>query len=248
MIRVACVSDVHTKLYIDLFEKALREVDFDKVDIFLFAGDMIYKGNVEDLFKIIAVIEKVGVKFPIYACFGNEEYENLYDQLREIGKNKIIFLEDEFVSIQIPKKGKTIGLIATKGSLAEPTRWQEQNFPNIREIYQQRIKKIDELASTFNTDIRILLFHYAPTFLTVVGEPEKAYPQIASPAYEKIILNEKYKIDAVFHGHAHRGIKFAFLKNRIPIYNVALPVRKQITVVDLPRPPSRGSILKYLAQ
>ena len=63
MIRVACVSDVHTKLYIDLFEKALREVDFDKVDIFLFAGDMIYKGNVEDLFKIIAVSKRWGLNF-----------------------------------------------------------------------------------------------------------------------------------------------------------------------------------------
>ena len=243
MIRVACVSDVHSPKFLGLFEDALGKIDSENVDLFLFAGDMIYKGNADELNRIIKMLEENGIKFPIYSCFGNEEYENLYDRLRSIGKDKIIFLEDEIVRIQ--KRGKSIGIIGTKGSLAEPTWWQSKNLPRIREIYKERIKKIEKLAGQFDTEIRILLFHYAPTYLTVVGEPKRSYPQMGTPEFEKIILNNKYKINAVFHGHAHKGKKFIFLKNRIPIYNVALPLRKEITIVELPKPPSRSSLLSY---
>jgi len=241
---VACVSDVHSPKYLGLFKDALRKIDNNKVDLFLFAGDIIYKGKVDELKTIISVLEDFHIKFPIYACFGNEEYDNLYEELKEIGKDKIIFLEDELVFLH--KAGLTVGIIGTKGSLAEPTWWQQKNFPEIKEIYKKRVKIIEDLAGKLNTDIRILLLHYAPTYSTVIGEPIRAHPQIGDPAFEKIILNQKFKIDVVFHGHAHRGRKFSLLKNMVPIYNVAFPLRKEITVVNLPRPPSHGSLLNYL--
>ena len=142
MIRVACVSDVHAPKYLELFKSALSKLDQDRIDLFLFAGDMIFKGKVDELNKIIELLEDSGVQFPIYSCFGNEEFDNLYDRLREIGKNKIIFLEDELISIK--KKGKSIGIIGTKGSLAEPTWWQARNIPDIRELYRRRIKVIEK--------------------------------------------------------------------------------------------------------
>ena len=244
MIRVACVSDVHSPRYLDLFKITLRKIRDIEIDLFLLAGDMIYKGDFEQLNSVIAALEENGVKFPVYSCFGNEEYDNLYEKLRGIGKSKVIFLEEELVSIKI--REFSVEIIGTKGSLKDPTWWQAKNIPDIREIYRERVKIIDELAAKFVADIRILLFHYAPTHLTVIGEPERAHPQMGAPAYEKIILNNKYKINAVFHGHAHRGKKFALLKNRIPIYNVAMPLRKSITVVTLPRPAGRGSLLSYV--
>ena len=244
MIRVACVSDVHSPKYLELFRSALRKIAIESIDLFLFAGDIIYKGKIDELYKIITLLEKSGIKFPIYSCFGNEEFDNLYDKLKEIGKDVIIFLNDELVSIK--RKGQTIGIIGTKGSLAQPTWWQDKNIPNIREIYKKRIDKVEKLLKQLKFDINILLFHYAPTYLTVIGEPKRAHPQMGTPAYEKVILNKEIKIDVVFHGHAHKGRKFTLLKNRIPIYNVAFPLRQKITIVDLPRPPSRGSLLSYL--
>ncbi len=244
MIRVACVSDVHSPKYLDLFKNVMRKIETDSIDLFLLGGDMVYKGKVEELNKIISIIEDSGILFPIYACFGNEEFDNLYDDLREIGKNKIVFLEDELISIQ--KIGKNIGIIGTKGSLAEPTWWQAKNIPEIRTIYKDRIKKIEELAMQLDNDIRILLLHYAPTYLTVIGESKQSYPQVGDPAFERIILNPKFRFTAVFHGHSHKGRIFTLLKNRVPIYNVALPLRRKITIVDLPRPPDRGSLLSYL--
>ncbi|MHA1264806.1 MAG: metallophosphoesterase family protein [Candidatus Helarchaeota archaeon] len=244
MIRIACVSDVHAPRYLDLFKASLEKIKHKEIDIFLLAGDIIYKGVVRELTRVITLLEDYNIKFPVYACFGNEEYDNLYEDLKLLGKDKIIFLEDELISLK--RKAKKIGIIGTKGSLAQPTWWQAKNIPNIREIYRMRIKKIEELAQkNTNYDIKILLIHYAPTYKTVVGEPERAYPQMGTKALEKVILNPNYKITAVVHGHAHKGRKLAILGNRVPVYNVALPLRKEITILTFPRPPMRGSLLSY---
>lgn len=245
MIRVACVSDVHSPKYLELFSMALRKVDGNTIDLFLLGGDMIYKGNVKELGKLMELLTENSIKFPVYACFGNEEYDNLYPALREIGRDKIIFLEDEFISVE--RRDKTIGIVGTKGSLAEPTWWQAKNIPNIRTQFKNRVKTVEKLIGQMdNCDIRILLSHYATTYKTVIGEPERAFQQMGTPAFEKIVTNPKYKIDIVFHGHAHKGRKFALLNNNVPVYNVAIPLKREITVVNLPRPPVRSSILSYL--
>jgi len=247
MIRVACVSDVHAPKNFEIFKEALKKLEEMEIDLFLFAGDMIYKGKLDEIQKVLALLEKMNIKFPIYACFGNEEFDQLYDQLREISKGKIIYLNDE--AAIIVRKEYTIGLIGTKGSLMKPTSWQLKINPEIREQYINRVSLIKRLASSqFNKEvkIRILLMHYTPTYLTLAGENKIFYSRLGDPSYEKVILNPSLKFDVVFHGHAHKGLKFVLLENRVPIYNVAIPLRKEITLIDLPRPPSRGSLLSYL--
>jgi len=246
MIRVACVSDIHSPKNFEIFESALKKLRDTEIDLFLFAGDMVSKGKVDEIQKILASLEGLDIDFPIYACFGNEEYDFLYDQLRELCDDKVIYLQDELVVLQ--RKEYKIALIGTKGSLAQPTQWQTQNIPNIKEQYENRVNIIEKLASQIGKEIniRILLMHYAPTYLTLFGENERAYAQLGSPDYEKIILNPSFKFDVVFHGHAHKGTKFVLLKNRVPIYNAAITLRKEISLVNLPKPPSRGSLLSYI--
>lgn len=247
MIRVACVSDVHAPKNFEVFKEALKKLEAEEIDLFLFAGDMIYKGKIDEIQKILALLESISIKFPIYACFGNEEFDQLYDQLRKISEGKIVYLNDEAAIIQ--RKEYKIGIIGTKGSLAEPTSWQIKNIPKIREQYINRVSSIEKLVSfqfTKEVNLRILLMHYAPTYLTLAGENKMFYSRLGDPSYEKIILNPSFKFDVVFHGHAHNGLKFVLLKNTVPIYNVAIPLRKEVTIINLPRPPSRGSLLSYL--
>jgi len=246
MIRVACVSDVHAPKNFEVFKEALKKLEEEEIDLFLFAGDMIYKGEINEIQSITTLLERYNIKFPIYACYGNEEFDQLYDQLREISEGKIVYLNDEEAIIR--RKEYLVGIIGTKGSLLEPTSWQIKNIPNIKEQYSNRINLVGNLAAQFKKEVnlRILLMHYAPTYLTLAGENKKFYSRLGTPAFEKIIMNPSFKFDVVFHGHSHNGLKFVLLKNTVPIYNVAIPLRKEVTIIDLPRPPSRGSLLSYL--
>lgn len=246
MIQVACVSDIHAPKNFEIFKSAVEKLRTLKIDLFLFAGDIVSKGRIDEIQGILALLEGLDIEFPVYACFGNEEYDYLYDQIREVCGDKVIYLQDELIVLQ--RKEYKIGLIGTKGSLAQPTKWQIQNIPNIREQYENRVNLVEKLALQFNKEInlRILLMHYAPTYLTLAGENERSYAQLGTPEYEKVILNSSFKFDVVFHGHAHKGTKFVLLKNRVPIYNVAIPLRKEITLINLPKPPSRGSLLSYI--
>jgi predicted phosphodiesterase len=67
MIQVACVSDVHAPKNFEVFKEALKKLEEKEIDLFLFGGDMIYKGKIDEIQKILALLENMNIKFPIYA-------------------------------------------------------------------------------------------------------------------------------------------------------------------------------------
>ncbi len=77
MIRVACVSDVHAPKNFEVFKEALKKLEEEELDLFLFAGDMISKGKIDAIQEILELLEGLHIRFPVYACFGNEEYDYL---------------------------------------------------------------------------------------------------------------------------------------------------------------------------
>ena len=187
---------------------------------------------------MIEFVNTTKYKFEIIiGVFGNEEYNPLHDKIIKIAANKIKFLRDESLIIEL--KEKTIGIVGSKGSLDRPTYWQSKYIPEITKIYTERIKKLEDLLRNLKTDFKILLIHYPPTYLTLHGEKLQAYPSIGCRRLEPVL--KKYPPDVVIHGHSHVGSKFAYLAS-IPIYNVAFPLRKSITSIELP---TKGSLLSY---
>jgi hypothetical protein len=69
---------------------------------------------------------------------------------------------------------------------------------------------------------RLALLHYAPIQATVVGEPCEIYPFLGTSRLEEPLL--RYPVDAVVHGHVHRGTPEGRTVNGIPVYNVAKPL------------------------
>ena len=57
---------------------------------------------------------------------------------------------------------------------------------------------------------------------TVENEPLEIFPFLGSSRLEEPLL--RYAVDAVFHGHAHRGTLEGRTVNGIPVYNVAKPL------------------------
>jgi Icc-related predicted phosphoesterase len=221
---IAATSDVHSPRFFEEFVKAIDRMNV-KPDIFLLAGDMISRGEVAEYEKIYnALFGKI--KCPIVACFGNQEYQQMKDSIKQKYR-EIKFLDDEATVLQI---GSTyVGIIGTTGSLDTPTPWQKANVPNIEKIYKERIGIVDRLLQRLRTHITILLMHYAPTYKTLEGENPRFYSSMGTQQFEPIIWSRKPTL--VVHGHSHRGRKMAWV-DTVPVFNVCFMLNKEIVIID----------------
>ena len=83
------------------------------------------------------------------------------------------------------------------------------------------------------------MLHYSPIRGTVEGEPPEIFPYLGSSRLEEPI--NRYRVSAVFHGHAHRGTPEGRTATGVPVYNVAMPLlarlnpdRPPYLIVELP--------------
>jgi Icc-related predicted phosphoesterase len=222
---IAATSDIHSPIYYENFVRAV-DVLQAKPDLFLLAGDIVDKGNVEEYRKILnALFGKINC--PIIACFGNSEFgKETTDRIKERYK-EITFLEDESIEINIGDK--IVGIVGSKGSLDRPTYWQSRNLPGIEEEYAERIEKVKRLILELKSDFKIFLTHYAPTYKILEGENVNAYPELGSQGMEKALLESRPNL--VICGHAHKGRKQVWIDN-IPVFNVGLMLNGRIVLID----------------
>ena len=223
---IAGVSDIHSPKYFEEFRKAIR--DAPEPDLLLICGDVVYKGDHEEVKRVESVIREY-ISCPVVGCFGNEEYEP--ETVKKFSKI-IHFLNDDSLILDV--RGKKIGIVGSKGSLDKPTWWQKRNIPGIERTYSERIERLRSLLLEMDAEMRILITHYAPTYLTLRGENPKAFPQMGSLRMEKMI--KETMPDLVIHGHSHRGKSYAEIATvfrKIPVYNVALPLNHKITLIKI---------------
>jgi Icc-related predicted phosphoesterase len=221
---IAATADVHSPRYFEDFVKAIDGLKV-KPDLMFLAGDMIERGSVEEYERIYNVFFGK-ITCPIIACFGNNEYQDLREQIKQKYK-EIKFLDDEACVVQVGQVA--VGVVGTTGSLDEPTRWQKANIPNIENIYRSRVALVDNLLQRMKTDFSILMIHYAPTYKILQGENPNFYKNMGSMMYEPVLINRKPNL--VITAHSHKGSKSAWV-DTVPIFNVALPLNKQIVVID----------------
>jgi Icc-related predicted phosphoesterase len=106
-----------------------------------------------------------------------------------------------------------------RGSLGA---WGE---PAIKMFVQEALHeamKLEAALAKLRTPRRIALLHYSPITGTLAGEPAEIFPFLGSSRLEDPLL--RYPVDAVFHGHAHRGALEGKTLNGVPVYNVAKPL------------------------
>jgi len=221
---IAATSDVHSPRFFEEFVKAVDSLNV-KPDLLVLAGDMIERGNVAEYEKIRNVFFGKFV-CPIVACFGNEEFSEMREEIKEKYK-EIKFLDDEATILQIGQV--IVGIVGTTGSLDEPTRWQKANVPNIEVLYRNRVRIVDNLLQRMKAHITILLMHYAPSYKILQGENPNFFKSMGSIAYEQVLLERKPTL--VINGHSHKGSKMAWV-DTVPIFNVSFPLNKEIVVID----------------
>lgn len=221
---IAATADVHAPQYYEDFIRALDRVNV-RPDLFLLAGDMINRGDLNEYDKIYnALFGKFSC--PIVSCFGNNEFQELRDKIRQ-KYTDIKFLDDDSLIMKIG--AASVGIVGTTGGLDTPTPWQKNNVPNIEKIYQERVSFVDRHLLRLAVDLKIVLMHYAPTYKTMVGENPRFFTSMGSKMYEPVFLERKPNL--VIHGHMHRGTKQAWL-DTIPIFNVAISLNHNIVIID----------------
>jgi Icc-related predicted phosphoesterase len=94
--------------------------------------------------------------------------------------------------------------------------------------------KLEAALARLRTQRRVAVLHYAPVRATVEGEPVEIFPYLGSSRLEEPI--NRYRVSAVFHGHAHRGQPEGKTVNGTPVYNVAKPLLQRLFT---DRPPLR---------
>lgn len=235
--RIAAVGDIHGHEHLEAFRRDLDHLE--SVDLFLLAGDTTDRNDMEAFGLVLEAIRQ-RVDAPLWAVFGNNEYAQ--DQPAYIARYgeryRVRFLQDEDAVFEA--RGTRIRIIGSLGSLDRPTYWQRTNLPHLAVEYRERVETLDRLLR--GDDARLLLTHYPPTYATMGGEKEAWRPELGCKALEPVLRSRRPTI--VVHGHIHRGIPFADLAARsgtldafteaaVPVHNVAYPVRRAITLLDV---------------
>ncbi|EZQ11115.1 MULTISPECIES: metallophosphoesterase [Acidianus] len=215
---IASISDIHSPKYLREFFIALKMLP--KVNIVLLAGDLVDRGK----YSHFEPIYKALIETNVIAVFGNEDFREEREKYRE-NFPKVKWLDDE--SIEISYEGETLNIIGSEGVITKPTFWQktkgiDENF------YMKRKNKIIEMLCT-SKGKTILLTHYAPTFVTVYGERESAYPGLGYNLLEE----SPCKPDLAIHGHAHFSRRTFGVVGKTRVYNVALPANGKFVIIEI---------------
>jgi Icc-related predicted phosphoesterase len=239
-VRVAAIGDLHVNKDSAGTLRALFGQASAAADLLLLCGDLTDYGTAEEA-KILAD-ELIGVvNVPMVAVLGNHDYESgTPGDVREVLTHAgVRVLDGEACEIE------GVGIAGAKGFCGGFGRgslgaWGESAIKMFVQEALNEAMKLESALAKLRTERRIALLHYAPITGTVEGEPVEIYPFLGSSRLEEPLL--RYPVDAVFHGHAHRGTLEARTINGVPVYNVAKPLllRKQpdkppFVVIELPR-------------
>jgi hypothetical protein len=114
----------------------------------------------------------------------------------------------------------------------------------VRETVEEA-QKLESALARLHTARRVAILHYSPIRATVEGEPPELYPFLGSSRLEEPL--DRHPVDLVFHGHAHRGCPEARTRSGVPVYNVCLPLLRDLApdgpplrIVELPAAAAPG--------
>lgn len=241
-VRIAAIGDLHvSKTSQGVFQQLFSQIS-SSADVLALCGDFTDYGLPEEA-RILARELTTSVKIPVLAVLGNHDYEGGKED--EIVK----ILQDAGVTVLDGEATEVhgIGFAGVKGFCGGFGRgalgpWGEAAVKRFVQEAVDESLKLESALARLRTQRRVALLHYAPIRGTVEGEPVEIFPYLGSSRLEEPI--NRYRVSAVFHGHAHRGTPEAKTSTGVPVYNVAMPLlaRKQpdrppFLIVEIPREP-----------
>ena len=221
-LRIAAVADIHVKktgsgTLQPMFSKAAEEAD-----VLLLCGDLTDYGTIEET-KILAKEITSALRIPAIGVLGNHDFES------GLEKDVVSILTDAGVT-RLDGDATVVhgvGFAGVKGFAGGFGRralgaWGEKIIKDFVHETINEALKLETALARLRTSQKIAVLHYSPIQATVGGEPLEIVAFLGSSRLEEPL--DRYRVNAVFHGHAHRGTAEGRTKNGAPVYNVAMPV------------------------
>ena len=221
-VRIGALGDVH---YTRTPDPAMRELlarAGRECDVLLLCGDLTDHGLAEEAQALARDLHS-SVSVPVIAVLGNHDFEG--DQQDEITRvlcdSGVRMLDGDATEV------KGVGFAGVKGFCGGFGRralgpWGERIIKDfVREAVDEALKLESALARLRHKP-RIAVLHYSPIQETVEGEPVEIFTFLGSSRLEEPL--SRYHVEAVFHGHAHRGKPEGKTALGVPVYNVSLPL------------------------
>jgi Icc-related predicted phosphoesterase len=233
-VRVAAVGDLHCTKTSQGALQPLFAAASANADVLLLCGDLTDYGLPDEARVLVREIA-AALRIPAVGVLGNHDYESgqhgeVVEILREGG---LVILDGDGHEVGGLGIGGVKGLGGGFGERAlQP--WGEDIMKRfVRETVDEALK-LESALARLRTSRRVAILHYAPIQATVEGEPPELYPFLGSSRLEEPL--NRYAVDVVFHGHAHRGQPEGRTHSGVPVYNVCLPLLRNL---DPERPPIR---------
>jgi Icc-related predicted phosphoesterase len=238
-LRIAAVADIHVKKTSAGTLQPLFTKITESADVLLLCGDLTDFGTVEEA-KILAKEITSALRIPALAVLGNHDFEsNHVEELVQILTDAgVVVLDGDSYELH------GVGFAGVKGFAGGFGRralgaWGE---PIIKSFVHETINetlKLEAALARLRTPQKIALLHYSPIQATVTGEPPEIIAFLGSSRLEEPL--DRYRVNAVFHGHAHRGTPMGRTKGNVPVYNVAMtllanayPEQPPFRVIEVP--------------
>ena len=238
-LRIAAMGDLHVSRNSQgAFQPLFGQISED-ADVLLLCGDFTDYG-LPDEARVLARDLTAAMKIPVIAVLGNHDYEGGKPQeIREILAGAgVIVLDGEATEV------RGVGFAGVKGFAGGFGRgalgpWGEHAIKAFVQEAVDEALKLEAALARLRTQKRVALLHYSPVRATVEGEPPEIFAYLGSSRLEEPI--NRYRVSAVFHGHAHRGAPEGRTSTGIPVHNVAMPLllrtnpnRPPFLIVEVP--------------
>src|SRR4029079_959367 len=237
-LRIAAMGDLHVQKSAQrAFQPLFTQIN-QSADVLLLCGDFTDYGLPDE--ARVLVRELSVLKIPVIAVLGNHDYEGgKPHEIRQILIDAgVHVLDGEATEVH------GVGFAGVKGFAGGFGRgalgpWGEQAIKAFGQEAVDEALKLEAALAPLRTQRRVAVLHYSPIRATVEVEPPEIFPYLGSSRLEEPI--NRYRVSAVFHGHAHRGAPEGKTSTGVPVYNVAMPLlarlnpdRPPFLVLELP--------------
>lgn len=220
-VRIAAVADIHVKKNSAGLLQPLFAHASENADVLVLAGDLTDYGTAEEAHILAADLK--AARIPVIAVLGNHDFESGTEQVvnQILTDAGVTMLDGDSIELF------GVGFAGAKGFAGGFGRrqlgaWGEKMIKDFVHEAINEALKLEAALARLRTPQKVAIVHYSPIQATVEPEPPEILPFLGSSRLEEPI--DRYRVNTVIHGHAHRGSLEGMTKGGAMVYNVAMPL------------------------